>query len=1544
MAPQAGAGERDSYAIPAGRLRSAWPEVLDDGGQPLGAVPADLFGTDWALLAGDVQDYGEYSAEPLIGREWLVAEIDAFCREHDRGYFVIEGGAGMGKTTFAAWLARQRQYVAHFTQLDQDAGTAAVAVRNLGAQLIAAWGLDDFTLGGALPTEVGGAGWLRRVIRAAAGQRDQIAASVPIVIVVDALDAAAGDPEGHLPLGLPDTNQLPAGVYVVATARTGGLRYVPERCVRRSLDGAREENLADLRQYLTWCTNRDDIARPLANAGISPQEFTDLLMDRSLGVWIYVRYVLEEIRKDPRALRELPRLPRGLRAWYHNNLARLCSGADGTTLYLPLLATLAIAAEPVDAQTLAALAGIGDRLRVEQILNNRLRPYCSVRHLPAERRRFEIRHPSLVEYLTGSFSSPAADLEETPGDAPVASVSDLREMLAAACRDAHHRVCDRYLAAWGGLDSHLQGLAADLRLGEMDRGYALRGLTWHLQAAGREGDLHRLLACSSQGRNVWFAAHDYAGDVTGYLRDVGRARSSARQLGSQLRYALIEASIASMSTALPPGLLGELVATRLWSSSRAFSYIERMADEQLQAQALARLTSELPGELLGRALATAFKCRRDTNRATALEALIPRLPSDVLERSLDAVLDILKNNGSMALGPLMALAARLPDNVLNELPKRARTNTPHRTRQGLWADLFPNNPEHDDWLRKPQDGYVWAAVALFGADDRPQGAGEALAVVREINDKNDYDGDLTLAALVQYLPSDVFDDVLDLLRAKSYLNDEPFIALAGHAPAERLADLLEFAASKWTPGTEFFQQIAPRLTKEQTPAALRLCQKVLRSRDRALAFTALASRLDAGQVRLLLAPRAIPEPPRRGESRESLHDSIAAPAPGQDFITGKLQGDYSWGFAVTEFLSIHDEDEQFLVISALLDRLPGEVARAAVTELIIPQFSGRFANMGSPGLSEFRRERAFASVIRYLAADQRHSILAGIFTRMSFSKSDAEDEIPFLARFAPLSEDEVAEAFTVLESAHPISWWPKSALMMADVLAVHVSKPVLEKIPSTVMTFPLEEECFTALAALGQLQPATARDNTAERALAMAASTKNPRRRAHAVAELAPILGREDLITQAFEITGSVYPFAGIRAMDALAAVLPVPLLRAAVKEFPFLPDANPAEHIPKILERLSAEGHTEAIDSLLPRPEGSWSPSRWEKVITGVAPFLVPSQARRLWDTWDRERSTRGDAEALSALVARLPENERAAALEEVLAVYAPGSGVDYRSEARTLGQLAQAASTTQLNQAICELLERHAVKEWVIEELASNLPEALTEKALQYALSDDHDISCCKSLARLAPRLSGELLNQAITDVIVMDDMRYKAAALTALARQLPHDSEDREAALAMAVEMAASWPLHSELERVMANLIPQLPEELRARAVSAAANEVCWGLRSYEYPGGERFDRLAELLAVLRGPELKQLFTRLSEELQVPRVRAHAQAAVIRRASRKDAASLRADGQPLHHDWPADCDRAGLMYLIAAAASWIYEHSEATDIDEVIQAIFDVTHWWP
>ena len=57
-----------------------------------------------------------------------------------------------------------------------------------------------------------------------------------------------------------------------------------------------------------------------------------------------------------------------------------------------------------------------------------------------------------------------------------------------------------------------------------DDGYIHAHLTWHLEQAGREDELHGLLREETPaGRNGWFEARERLGQVAGYLADLARA-------------------------------------------------------------------------------------------------------------------------------------------------------------------------------------------------------------------------------------------------------------------------------------------------------------------------------------------------------------------------------------------------------------------------------------------------------------------------------------------------------------------------------------------------------------------------------------------------------------------------------------------------------------------------------------------------------------------------------------------------------------------------------------------------------------------------------------------------------------------------------------------------------------------------------------------------------------------------------------------------------------------------------------------------------------
>ena len=94
----------------------------------------------------------------FTGRGWLTSRVDDFLTCHDRGVFVLEAEAGLGKTAFLAHLARQRGYIHHFVELARGLDGVAPGLKSLAAQLVRAWVLDPHTTETVLPGSAAQAG------------------------------------------------------------------------------------------------------------------------------------------------------------------------------------------------------------------------------------------------------------------------------------------------------------------------------------------------------------------------------------------------------------------------------------------------------------------------------------------------------------------------------------------------------------------------------------------------------------------------------------------------------------------------------------------------------------------------------------------------------------------------------------------------------------------------------------------------------------------------------------------------------------------------------------------------------------------------------------------------------------------------------------------------------------------------------------------------------------------------------------------------------------------------------------------------------------------------------------------------------------------------------------------------------------------------------------------------------------------------------------------------------------------------------------------
>ena len=296
----------------------------------------------------------------------------------------------------------------------------------------------------------------------------------------------------------------------------------------------------------------------------------------------------------------------------------------------------------------------------------------------------------------------------------------LADELGQAATSAHNRICDTYLACFGGLDAGLPGLAEDPGAAEIDGGYPLRHLARHLCHAGRAADLHALLAVehpagADHAVNTWFAAHDHADSIVSYLDDLARpaatalpppTKTSARHrpaatLGMEIRYALMAASIASFTANISADLLGQLIRAGLWSPRHGLDHARRITDPSSRLEALLTVRSQLNAEeqpaVLAQALAAATAITDDSARAQALAGLAPHLPTDeqpaVLAQALAAATAI--TSDSDRAQALAGLAPHLPPTCWPRRwppPPPSPTTPPAPRRWPRWRPTCPRDP------------------------------------------------------------------------------------------------------------------------------------------------------------------------------------------------------------------------------------------------------------------------------------------------------------------------------------------------------------------------------------------------------------------------------------------------------------------------------------------------------------------------------------------------------------------------------------------------------------------------------------------------------------------------------------------------------------------------------------------------------------------------------------------------------------------------------------------------------------------------------------
>ena len=355
--------------------------------------------------------------------------------------------------------------------------------------------------------------------------------------------------------------------------------------------------------------------------------------------------------------------------------------------------------------------------------------------------------------------------------------------------------------------------------------YELRHLAAHLAGSGRAEDLHRLLALETDDiRNAWYDAKAAIGDMAGYIADVVQARLLAEEIGAkrdiglQIRYALMISSIHSLAQNIPPVLLGAMVRKGLRSPSEGLTYIRQIPDHRLRAEALVEVLPGLPKDLLLQALELAQTVGPAKHRTAVIAQLAPRLPEPIRNETLgQAFREIQEVESPESRATLLTrlaphLPAELRDSALDEARVMVQQIADREKQADLLIDLVTSLPE----------------------PERAEMTQQALAAIHTIQDVSSRTA--RLAQLAPHLPEGERAEMLERALEAAQAADAPF------ARATALASLL------------------PLLPEPMHTDMLRLAVRAAHeTQDQVLKAAALAS----------LAPR-LPDPARPETCRQVL--------------------------------------------------------------------------------------------------------------------------------------------------------------------------------------------------------------------------------------------------------------------------------------------------------------------------------------------------------------------------------------------------------------------------------------------------------------------------------------------------------------------------------------------------------------------------------------------------------------------------------------------------------------------------------------------------
>ncbi len=303
------------------------------------------------LHEGTLRFLQSYAQGVFVGRQEILANLEAFLTTRSSGLAVIHAPAGYGKTRLMMKLLNRLQargdadVAFHFFSTREELGGLGTRTEYAYAHLLLQLGHITNTkvyLPDGNPDEL--RAQLLYEIRDLKPPRGRV------VLLIDALDEADA-PVMHLPL--PET--LPDGVFVVVSARWDNRPEPPpylEAWLARAdahypLDALSESDLRD------WVRNIE----PLRACADDP-DFIRQLHQRTEGLTLYARYLLDELSQSPNPKQALQNAPMGIQKYIEHQIRQLASHVSNAQGIRRMFALLTVVKAPLPQSDLETLCEV----------------------------------------------------------------------------------------------------------------------------------------------------------------------------------------------------------------------------------------------------------------------------------------------------------------------------------------------------------------------------------------------------------------------------------------------------------------------------------------------------------------------------------------------------------------------------------------------------------------------------------------------------------------------------------------------------------------------------------------------------------------------------------------------------------------------------------------------------------------------------------------------------------------------------------------------------------------------------------------------------------------------------------------------------------------------------------------------------------------------------------------------------------------------------------------------------------------------------------